>query len=152
MDAPPNHGLLALAVLIYIPLFFTAVLWTLSRWGWRRFASDWSHATFPAADHCHVFQCLFGRWLSYNNAVVVAFTAAGIHLRTACFFRLFHAPLLIPWAAVTSTQEQPSWFGNYREFLIHHGPDQLTLRIASRRLERLGVTPQVIEHFRTTGP
>lgn len=43
---------------------------------------------------------------NYNHCVTVGVSPAGLHLRTAVFFRFRHPPLLIPWTEMESVEPE----------------------------------------------
>ena len=88
---------IALGGLVFFCLLWIAIMWIMSRSGWRRFASGLECATAPDGCRAHVTNLTFGGLASYNNVVTGVFGPQGIHLRTWRIFGMFHPPLLIPW-------------------------------------------------------
>jgi hypothetical protein len=116
--------LFAILALLF-PVFWCAVLWLIARLGgWRALAV--AYPDRQAVDEAHVFriedepsdtsQRQF-RWQSltmgpqyfptnYGSCVNVDIGERGVRLRVSLPFRLFHAPVLLPWSAIEGCESQ----------------------------------------------
>src|SRR6266513_6220518 len=82
-----------------------ALLYVISRSGWRRFAARYGATRQLPPDRFVADEVRFGRVLSpYRSVVRVAFSDEGLYLATVLPLRAFHRPLLIPWDRVKSVK------------------------------------------------
>jgi hypothetical protein len=98
----PPHPLLILFVFAIIYPFVTGMIAIFG--GWRHLA--WSFPSVPIVDgeryaRQSVSLSLFG---SYSRSVHVTLTEKGVHMAPMILLRLFHPPILIPWANVTACE------------------------------------------------
>ena len=101
-DGASSAWIIALGIPVLLLVLWLALLYFISRRGWRSFAVRYRAPRLPPlgflADHVS-----FGSASSlYRGVVRVAFSTEGLYLATTPSFRAFHAPLLIPWACVRS--------------------------------------------------
>jgi hypothetical protein len=98
----PPHPLLILFVMAVLWPFVTGFIAIFG--GWRHLS--WSFPSVPIVDgeryaRQSVSLSLFG---SYGSGVHVTLTEKGVHMAPMILFRLFHPPILVPWANVTACE------------------------------------------------
>ena len=123
---------------LQIIVLFFVVSFVISRWsGWARLAERF-RAPGPFLGECWKRQSArFRAYCGYNNCLTVGADAAGLYLSVMSPFRVFHAPLLIPWQEI-EVETGKVLFGFYDTALLRLGRDeQIPMRIQGKLIERL---------------
>lgn len=93
---------LVAGLVIAIPAFWCAVVFALAIFGgWRTLAASYATHESP---HGRRFAGESGSvgGVSYRNSLTVYVAPEGLFLTVPLFLRFGHAPLLIPWSAITN--------------------------------------------------
>ncbi len=98
------------AFVIVFPLFWSAIVVLISRLsGWADLARQYP-ADGPVAGEVFRWCSARIRFLSsYSNCLTVTVSPDGIHIQPVILFRMGHAPLLLPWDAITALDRNSSW-------------------------------------------
>lgn len=102
---------IVLAFLIIFPLFWSAIIFMVSRFAWAGYAEEFAtHKGRPDGGEVARFQNIrFGSLASiaqYGNAVTVAATDKGLFLAPSIFLlRPGHRDLLIPWSKIDKIEQ-----------------------------------------------
>ncbi len=123
----------------FFPLFFIgiwcAVLRILSAMsGWTQLAEQFHHPeTFRGK--IYRFQSARMKGVSFNNVLNIGVDETGLHLVPMVLFRLFHRPLLIPWAEIDAEPIKKFGFRCYR--LTFRSCPNITLLLSHRTFEKM---------------
>ena len=98
--------LIPLMFLIFFPLFWCAIVFLISRFGWAQLADEFAtDRGVPSDGEVSQFQSMrlgslfLGR--NYNNIVTIGVSEKGLFLGPSLFlFRVGHRDLLIPWSKI----------------------------------------------------
>lgn len=132
--SPVAIALVALAPLIALPLIGTLVCLMLSLvGGWRRLAARYP-ATRPPHGRRFAWQSASVGPVRYNNALIVHVAEDGLGFSVPFFLRPGHAPLFIPWSAVSRREKV--------KFLWH---ERVRLEIGSPAIARIHLNPEVLD-------
>jgi hypothetical protein len=107
-----------------------ALLYTISRGGWRRFAARYSTPRRLPSNRFVADEVRFGSVLSpYRRVVRVALSNEGLYLATVPLFRVFHRPLLIPWDCVKSVKRRYGTGNSRYRIEIEDSAGRILLRL-----------------------
>ena len=81
--------------------------------GWSRLASRF-HLQDSFDGKRHHFQSANMNGVNFNSALVIGASPNGLYLSPVFLFRLFHPPLLIPWAEIQAEPVKQWWSTGYR--------------------------------------
>jgi len=117
MQPPPDY---LLEPQYFYPLFalmwvgIVAVLSVLG--GWARLSSRYPSRSNETGQRFRFASMALGASLfpvNYSHCLTVQVGSSGIGIRPFILFRLFHAPLFIPWSAVAECKRKKRIFGMY---------------------------------------
>ena len=90
------------AILVCFAAFWSFVVFVIGRLGgWGGLARAFPAQGPAQGQSWHFISATIGFLGSYRNALNVTVSPAGIYIRPILVFRIGHAPILIPWHAVT---------------------------------------------------
>jgi hypothetical protein len=80
---------------------------------------------------------VFGGWVGYNGALVVASDASGLFLSVWPLLSWAHPPLFIPWTEVERVERERKWYGHAYAIHTRRAPEvHFALREPTYRLVR----------------
>ena len=56
--------------------------------------------------------------MNYKNSIVMKYDMQGLYLKPIFILRLFHAPVLIPWADIKEVREKTILFSTFKQLVI----------------------------------
>lgn len=102
----------ACVLVLLLPGLFVGIAFVISCCGWRQLAGRYrATAQPPAGCRYHGVSGWMAPFIlgSYHNCLNVTVSPAGIHVVPWIPFRLFHPPLLFPWACVEQIDTRSGW-------------------------------------------
>ncbi|MCA9898847.1 MAG: hypothetical protein H6654_15950 [Ardenticatenaceae bacterium] len=99
--------LIILGFLVTFPLFWSTIVYLISRLGgWGSMAEAYPYRE-PLAAHCYALQGAILRYsFSYRNVVKICADAEGVYFSVLFLFRPGHAPFFVPWTEISGTKKQ----------------------------------------------
>ncbi|KAA9339320.1 hypothetical protein F0P96_01455 [Hymenobacter busanensis] len=114
--------------------FWCLVVKLLSLMGWQRLATHFAVPELPLGPRFSVAQATVGG-IRYRGVLQATVSAAGLGLRAGFPFRVGHAPLLIPWAAIGPVQaEKFLWTTSYSTAVRTPDGGSVSLRFTGEQL------------------
>lgn len=112
----PNHTPIPFPLFaLLFPLFLVAIVFALSFGGWQQFAVQYRVAAVPVEANRHFLGWAKIGWTTYQNVIRAGACSDGLVLTVFFLFRLFHPPLLIPWALIQTVEVSKGfWSTTYR--------------------------------------
>ena len=98
--------LVGLGFLAVFPLWWSLVLWMISRiGGWASLAGKYAAGRRPEGVNYSWRSMRISPLMGYNNCLEVTLSREGIFMVPFVLFRAGHRPLLIPWSCIGSLEE-----------------------------------------------
>ena len=137
---------IALGGLLAFVVFWSLIVWFLSRLGgWSKLA-DVYPSRMPFDETCWSWQSGRLRWgVGYNGILKVCADTRALHLSVLFFFRPGNPPLSIPWEDITGRQR------TFSVELRFHRADSVPLRISPLLAERLEEASGGVWHYERRG-
>ena len=128
--------LIPLGFLIIFPLFWSAIVFFISRLGgWVNMAEAYSYHE-PLSAHCFSGQSAILRLsASYRGALKICADDEGLYFSTSFFFRPGHTPFFVPWVEISGTKQSYGFF-TVVDLRFQRTPD-LPFRIYQRTADQL---------------
>lgn len=99
--------LVVAAFLVIIPASWLAIIYGMARLsGWLELARLYPGPDRIAGEVHRFASARFRMFVGYNRNLTITLSPEGLHIRPMILFRLRHAPLLIPWTAVTELERK----------------------------------------------
>jgi hypothetical protein len=113
--------LISLGFLLVFPLFWTMVVWLISRFGWAALAAEYQTTQPPTGSSYHMASARVGLG-NYRGTLHIWLNESGILLEPIWLFRVGHARLFLPWQEVRGLKSKPYfWYtGAYLEMKSGH--------------------------------
>jgi hypothetical protein len=142
---------LVLGITLIFAAAWVALLYFISRHGWRNFAARYRAGRQAPQDKFIAKDVRFGGvLLSYWRVVRVAFSSEGLHLAPMLPFRAFHDPLLIPWNCVKSIKRRRDGANVRYRVEVEDSVGRIQLRLPGAIGERLSTFRQAAESVPAT--
>ena len=88
--------------ILIFPLFWMAILWIIATvGGWKKLAGSYAADAPASGVSFNMASARLGLFTSYSHSLRVTVSSTGIHLQPFILMRTGHAPLFIPWDAVS---------------------------------------------------
>lgn len=125
-----------LAFFVVFPLFWSAVVFLISRLGgWGSMAEAYPYRE-PHAAHCFSMQSAILRLSSnYNGILKICADDEGLYFSVMFLFRPGHPPFCVPWGEISGTKKG-YFFYNVVDLRFQRTPD-LPFRIYQRTADKL---------------
>jgi hypothetical protein len=101
--------LIPLGFLLVFPLFWSMVVWLISRFGWAALAADY-HTTQPPTGSSYSLAFARVGLGNYRGTLNIWLNDSGIFLEPIWLFRVGHARLFLPWQEVKTLSSRPYWW------------------------------------------
>jgi hypothetical protein len=95
--------LIVLGFLVIFPLFWTMIVWLISRVGWTALAQQWQTTSQPSGTLYSMVTAQVG-FANYRNTLQIHLNQSGIFLEPIWLFRFGHARLFVPWQDVVAVK------------------------------------------------
>jgi hypothetical protein len=119
---------------ILFPIIGLAAVWQIAKQGgWAKLSEKYSYEASDGVRWKGWQSGSFGL-MHYNNCLWVAVQPDGLYLKTGplFFFRLFHPPLRVPWAAIKSIKDSKRGWSQCFEVRVAN--PEVTFTIAGQAL------------------
>jgi hypothetical protein len=98
---PWLYVLIVLGFFVVFPLFWSMVVWLISRVGWASFATTWATTNPPTGKLYSLVSARVGLG-NYSNSLQVFVNEKGIFLEPLWVFKVGHKRLFIPWEDISA--------------------------------------------------
>lgn len=102
---------------LLIGILMPALIFALSRQGWVTLAKRYRHAGGFDGQRVGVISAAVNSG-NYKNSLLLKYNTDGFYLRPVFIFRIFHAPVFIPWTEVAAINDRSVMRGNTKELVI----------------------------------
>jgi hypothetical protein len=134
--------LIPIAFFTVFPLFWLAVVWLISQFGWAGFATHWETREKPTGTQYELITARIGI-ASYRNSLLVWVNQEGLFLEPIWFFRFAHRRLFIPWEDVTSIKPTKNfWLFGCKLELKHRLSVQIYGALGKKLVEQHSIRDQ----------
>lgn len=128
-------------LLDWFPVYFVS-LWVLvafisSRFGWIHLHREFGSRA-PANGKWLGWRSMRINWMHYRNSIVIYIDETGLYMKPMILFRLFHAPVLIPWERFSKSEEQ-TFRGKSRHILFLPMPSEVTIPLSESDWKSISV-------------
>ena len=117
---------------VWFPIYFISlwlfVTFILSRMGWIHLYREFSSKT-PTNGKWLGWRSMRINWIHYRNCIIVYIDETGLYMKPMILFRLFHAPVLIPWERFSKSDER-TFRGKTRHLLFLPAPSEVTIPLS----------------------
>jgi hypothetical protein len=120
---------------LIILVFFPAIIFLISRFGWAKLSMRFRHHGAFDGTRIGTISAAVNT-ANYKNSIVMKYNDEGLYLKAIFIFRLFHPPLLIPWSEIREVHELDARFGTVAQ--IHIGqPEVATITIMKAIFDKI---------------
>jgi len=131
----PMPNLLLYIFPLIILIFFPAIIFLISRFGWAKLATRFRHQGSFDGTRIGTISAAVNT-ANYKNSIVMKYNDEGLYLKAIFIFRLFHPPLLIPWSEIGDVRALEARFGTVAQ--IHIGePEIATVTVMKATFDKI---------------
>jgi hypothetical protein len=96
---------------------FVLVAYMLSKRGWSDLVSKYRFPEDFSGERVGITSASING-VNYNNCLLLKYNEQGIYLKPIFVFRLFHAPVMIPWNEIKAVRDKKVLFVHFKELVI----------------------------------
>lgn len=109
------------AIPFLFPVFFALLgigaMYVISKRGWKRLAGAYRYDAVGDMRRIGTTSIAING-INYNNCLTLFYNQQGMYLKPIIFFRLFHPPILIPWAHIKDLGDKKILFRTFRRLQV----------------------------------